>query len=60
MITRREWIERDGDLPVSRQCVLAGVARSWIYATKEGTKLGEQDLELLEVIDAQYGSAVLR
>ena len=30
--TRRAWIERDAELAVSRQCDLAGVARSWVYA----------------------------
>jgi len=28
---RREWVDRDGELAVSRQCDLAGVARSWVY-----------------------------
>jgi len=51
---RREWIERDGELAVSRQCVLAGVTRSWVYGTQVGTRLDEQGLELLELIDAQY------
>ena len=54
MSARREWIERDGDLAVSRQCVLAGVTRSWVYASRVGAVLDEQDLALLELIDAQY------
>ena len=51
---RREWIERDGELAVSRQCQLAGVTRSRVYATPAGGALDELDLTLLELIDAEY------
>jgi putative transposase len=51
---RRGWIERDGDLAVSRQCVLTGVARSWVYGTATGEALDVLDLTLLRLIDAQY------
>jgi putative transposase len=51
--TRRAWIERDAELPVSRQCELAGVARSWVYGAV-GEVLDETDLLLLGLIDAQY------
>jgi putative transposase len=51
---RREWIERDGELAVSRQCALAGVARSWVYAPRTEEPLDEADLRLLELIDAEY------
>jgi putative transposase len=50
---RRAWIERDGELAVSRQCELAGVARSWVYGAV-GEVLDEMDLVLLGLIDAQY------
>jgi len=50
---RRAWIERDAALAVSRQCELAGVARSWVYGAV-GAVLDELDLRLLELIDAQY------
>jgi putative transposase len=50
---RRAWIERDAALAVSRQCELAGVARSWVYGAV-GEVLDELDLRLLELIDAQY------
>jgi putative transposase len=53
VIARRAWIERDAELPVSRQCALAGVARSWVYAAV-GEALDETDLLVLGVIDAQY------
>lgn len=53
MSVRRTWIERDAVLAVSRQCELAGVARSWVYGAV-GEVLDELDLRLLELIDAQY------
>lgn len=54
MIARRAWIERDTELAVSRQCALAGVARSWVYGASTGEALDELDLLLLSLIDAQY------
>lgn len=53
MIARRAWIERDAQLAVSRQCALAGVARSWVYAAASEA-LDELDRLLLGLIDAQY------
>jgi putative transposase len=52
--TRREWIVRDEALAVSRQCALAGVARSWVYGAPTGEALDELDLLLLGLIDEQY------
>jgi putative transposase len=54
VITRRGWIEREGELAVSRQCDLAGVTRSWVYGGATAEALDELDLHLLELIDAQY------
>ena len=54
MSVRRAWIERDAALAVSRQCVLAGVTRSWVYAPRAEEPLDEADLRLLELIDAEY------
>lgn len=54
---RREWIEREAleqPLAVSRQCELAGVTRSWVYAPRREEVLDELDLELLGLIDAEY------
>jgi len=39
---------------VSRQCELAGVGRSWVYAPHDEEVLDELDLELLRLIDAEY------
>jgi putative transposase len=56
---RREWIERAvgngaGGLAVSRQCGLAGVARSWVYKPHAEEAVDARDLRRLELIDAQY------
>jgi putative transposase len=51
MSARRGWIECDGALAVSRQCALAGVTRSWVYAASAGDA---SDLVLLNLIDEQY------
>ena len=52
---RREWIERVGaPLAVSRQCALAGVARSWIYTPHDADAVSDWDLTLLRLIDAEY------
>ncbi len=51
---RRKWVERDGALAVSRQCQLAGVTRSRVYAAPSGGALDELDLKLPELIDAEY------
>jgi len=54
VIARRAWIEREAQLAVSRQCALAGVARSWVYGAVVGEALDELELRLLGLIDAQY------
>ena len=59
MSVRREWIEREAPEPssalaVSRQCALAGVTRSWVYAPRNEGVLEEDDLEVLGLIDAEY------
>ena len=54
MSGRRGWIERDGDLAVSRQCALSGVARSWVYGAPTDEVPDASDLVLLRLIDLQY------
>jgi putative transposase len=51
---RRAWIERGAELAVSRQCALAGVARSGVYAVPAGETPDDGDLTLLGLLDAQY------
>ena len=59
MTVRRGWIEAlSGEpstvLSVSRQCALASVARSAIYRPEPGQSTSALDLELLQLIDAEY------
>ncbi len=54
MSTRQAWIERDGELALSRQCALTGVARSWVYRAPTGETPEAPDFLLLRLIDAQY------
>jgi putative transposase len=41
-------------LPLSRQCELAGVTRSTVYAQHQVAEPDEQELILLREIDAEY------
>lgn len=55
MTARRSWIERNAEgLALSRQCMLAGVSRSWVYAQRDEDVVDEDELVLLRLIDAQY------
>ena len=62
MSVRRTWIEGVGSattgagigLSVSRQCTLAGVARSTVYGPGRGERVSDVDAELLRLIDAEY------
>ena len=52
MSARRLWITAEDVLPIVRQCTLAGVTRSAIYARPEPVQAIE--LELLKLIDEEY------
>ena len=54
MRTRKEWVGADEPLALSRQCVLAGVARSGAYARLCPASEDEEDHLLLREIDAEY------
>ncbi len=54
MSTRRAWLVREDALALSRQCALAGVARSWVYAASAGAAVDALDLRLLSLIDEEY------
>ena len=41
-------------MPITRQCELAGVNRSTVYAPHMAAKPGGQELTLLALIDAEY------
>ena len=53
MSTRRAWLVREDALALSRQCALAGVARSWVYAASAGAAVDALDLRLLSLIDEE-------
>ena len=52
--TRRDWIEPEAEMPMVRQCELAGVSRATVYAAHTPHSTSEQDLALLRLIDEQY------
>ena len=59
MNTRLDWIAAVGGaetvgLSVRRQCAVAGVTRSWVYAHASADGVDEQDMQLLRLIDAAY------
>jgi putative transposase len=51
---RRAWIEREGEVSVSRPCALAGIARSSVYRAASEEGVGALDQVLLALIDAEY------
>lgn len=53
-MTRRSWIEREHAIPLVRQCTLAGVTRSTLYAQNRSADADETDLLLCRLIDEQY------
>lgn len=54
MNTRKDWIEANDPLAVSRQCLLAGVARSGVYAPSGSVSEDDDTPLLLREIDAEY------
>lgn len=54
MSTRRAWLGRDEALALTRQCDLAGVARSWVYGAAASDRVDAWDLQRLRLIDEQY------
>ena len=53
-MTRQAWIEPADPLPIQRQCVLAGVARSGVYARRQPQAVDDGDLLISALIDEQY------
>ena len=51
---RKQWVGATEPLPLMRQCELTGVARSTVYAPHLVMQPDEQELTLLELIDAEY------
>jgi len=53
-MTRHAWVERKGELPVVRQCVLSGVSRATVYARRRPEEAEETDLLLCRLLDEEY------
>jgi putative transposase len=53
-MARNQWISRLDPLPLTRQCELAGVARSTVYAPHVVVVPDELELLLLALIDTEY------
>lgn len=53
-IVRRSWVVKDGVVPLSRQCVLAGVCRATVYAKLAPKITLDDDLEVSALIDEEY------
>ena len=51
---RKGWIGAGGPLPLARQCELAGVARSTVYAPRKAAQPDAEELALLALVDAEY------
>lgn len=51
---RQGWIDTDDEMPMSRQCFLAGVSRSTVYAGQTAKEANERDLLLTGLIDEEY------
>jgi len=51
---RATWIDKEDEVPVTRQCVLAGVSRATIYARQKPREVAETDLLLSRLIDEEY------
>jgi putative transposase len=55
-MTRQSWIGPAEEVSIVRQCELAGVTRSTVYAHSRPVEANETDLQLCSLIDEQYTS----
>lgn len=53
-MTRRGWIDETDEVSLARQCLLAGVARSTVYAQRRPAEPDAQEVELCHSLDAIY------
>ena len=51
---RQGWIDTSDEIPISRQCLLAGVSRSTIYEKQKPMQVNESDLLVKGLIDEEY------
>ena len=51
---RQGWIDTGDEMPMSRQCFMAGVSLSTVYVDKKPKEANESDLRLKGLIDEEY------
>jgi putative transposase len=51
---RQDWIDKQSNVAVSRQCVLVGVSRATLHARQKPKQLDEGDELLKRLIDEEY------
>jgi putative transposase len=51
---RQEWIDKEDEVTVVRQCVLAGVSRATFYAQQKPRRVDESDVLFSRLIDEEY------
>ena len=51
---RKHWVNARDPLALTRQCELAGIARSTVYPPRPAAKPDEQEWALLALIDVEY------
>ena len=51
---RQAWVNKEDEVTVVQQCILAGVSRATIYAQQKPRQVDESDLLLSHLIDEEY------
>ena len=51
---RQAWVDKEDEVTVVRQCVLAGVSRATVYAQQKPKRVDESDLLISRLIDEEY------
>ena len=51
---RKQWVSTKEPLALTRQCALAGINRTKVYAPRLASIPDAQELKLLELIDTEY------
>lgn len=51
---RKQWVSTKEPLALTRQCALAGINRTTVYAPRLAYTPDAQELKLLELIDTEY------
>ena len=51
---RETWVDQADEVPIARQCALAGVSRATLYARQKPKEIDKNDLLLCGLIDTEY------